>query len=152
MADTRLTRIGFCRALLLCIWAVSTPRKLVDAEAADEEARKSFPPAPPGEPDAFKVRRAFWNSLGLVLCSIAVGYVAGCLMAHAFRAPAPSFILVLQTGGAMLLLWGTLFVRGWDIQTIGGVTLSERVNHWIYRSLYFLGTAAIVASLAMTPG
>jgi hypothetical protein len=49
----------------------------------------------------------------------------------------------------MLLLWGTLFVRGWDIQTIGGVTLVERVNHWIYRTLYCLGTAVFIFSLSL---
>jgi hypothetical protein len=42
-----------------------------------------------------------------------------------------------------------LFVRGWDIQTLGGVTLTERVNRWIYRLLYCLGTAAIVTSLTL---
>ena len=55
----------------------------------------------------------------------------------------------LQIFGATVLLGATLFVRGWDIQSWGGVTLTERVNRWIYRFLYCLGTAVIVASLAL---
>lgn len=55
----------------------------------------------------------------------------------------------LQIFGATIVLWATLFVRGWEIQTIGGITLTERVNRWIYRLLYCSGTAAIVASLVL---
>ena len=50
--------------------------------------------------------------------------------------------------GAGLLLWGTLFVRGYDIQTYGGVTLTERVNQWVYRTMYCAGTALLVCSVA----
>ncbi|MFX1740049.1 hypothetical protein PXJ20_32585 [Paraburkholderia sp. A1RI_3L] len=53
----------------------------------------------------------------------------------------------MQGGSAALLLWGTLFVRGWDIQTFGGKTLLERANRTIYVCLYFVGTAAGVFSL-----
>ena len=48
------------------------------------------------------------------------------------------------------MLWGTLFVRGWEIQTYSGVTLVERVNRWLYRALYCSGTALIVASLPLS--
>jgi len=40
-------------------------------------------------------------------------------------------------------------VRGWDIQTISGVSLTERVNRWIYLLLYCLGTVVVVASLVV---
>jgi len=151
MADTRLTKVGFLRALLFCAFGVFAPQKLVEAEGADEEVRKRFPqPPPPAEARAFKVRRAFWASLGLVLCSIAVGYAAGKVVAVITGPVTSTLVGTLQIVGATLLLWGTLFVRGWDIQTFGGVTLTERVNQWIYRSLYCFGTAVIVGSLALT--
>lgn len=58
---------------------------------------------------------------------------------------------VLQVMGTSLLLWGTLFVRGWEIQTYSGVSFTERVNQWLYRFLYCIGTAALLCSLALTP-
>ncbi len=150
MADTRLTKIGPLRALQLCAFCAFCPQKLVDAERGDEEARRRLPqPPPPEEPRAFKVRRGLWESLVWVLCSIAAGYVAGRLLGAVSGQASVALVRILQIFGATILLWATLFVRGWEIQTIGGVTLTERANRWIYRLLYCLGTAAIVASLVL---
>ncbi len=150
MADTRLTKIGPARALQLCAFAAFCPQKLVKAEREDEEARKRLPqPPPPEEPRAFKVRRGLWAALVWVLCSIAAGYLGGKLVGTVSGAATASLVRALQILGAMILLWATLFVRGWDIQSLGGVTLTERANRWIYRLLYCLGTAAIVTSLAL---
>ena len=150
MADTRLTRIRPIRALQLCTFGAFSPRRLIEAERRDEEARKRLPPPPPPEePRAFKVRHAVWESLLWVLCSIAAGYVGGRLLGAVSGQATGALVRGLQVLGATVLLWATLFVRGWDIQSIGGVTLTERVNRWIYRLLYCLGTAAIVASLVM---
>lgn len=150
MADTRLTKVGPFRALLLCAFAAFCPTRLDGAELADEEARKRLPqPRPPEPPRAFKVRRGLWASLAWVLGSIAVGYLGGKALGTVIS-PAPRLLTALQIFGATVLLWATLFVRGWDIQSWGGVTLTERVNRWIFRLLYCLGTAAIVASLALS--
>ncbi len=46
----------------------------------------------------------------------------------------------LQVVGSVLLLWGTLFVRGWEIQTISGQSVVELVNRWIFVAVYWLGT------------
>jgi len=127
------------------------PQRLSEAERTDEEERKGFlQPPPPEEPRAFRVRQAFWASLGLVLSSMAVGFLIGKAVTAASGAVSSAIVTSLQIIGATLLLWGTLFVRGWDIQSFGGVTLTERVNRWIYRSLYWLGTSVIVASLTVT--
>ena len=150
MADTRPTKIGFLRAAQLCAFGAFRPQKLAEAERADDEVRKGLPqPRPPEEPRAFKVWRALWASLIWVLCSIAAGYLAGEALGPVVRGAAAALAGWLQIVGAMILLWATLFVRGWDIQSWGGVTLTERVNRWIYRFLYCLGTAVIVASLAL---
>jgi hypothetical protein len=149
MADTRRTKIGLLRALRLCGFGVIAPQKLVDAERADEEIRKQFSQPPPREATAFKLKRAFWTSLFFVLCSIAIGYFSGKMLGAVIGPGAARLVASLQIVGGMLLLWATLFVRGWDIQSFGGVTLTERVNQWIYRSLYCLGTAIVVASLAL---
>jgi hypothetical protein len=94
------------------------------------------------------VRRAFWVSLGLVAGSIAAGYFTGRLTAAVYGRPTAGAVIASQVFGAGLLLWGTLFVRGWEIQSWGGTTIIESVNQWIYRFLYCAGTAVVVWSLA----
>ena len=60
-----------------------------------------------------------------------VGYLSGKALG-CVSSPTPTRLVpALQIVGATVLLWATLFVRGWDIQTLGGVTLTERVNRWI---------------------
>jgi len=116
---------------------------MVVAEQKDEEIRKSFPPAGKEAHRAHVVRKAFWSSLGLVVATVLAGVVVGWVPELLVGRPTGQVITVLQIIGAALLLWGTLFVRGWDIQTIGGVTLTERVNQWIYRFLYLVGTGIL---------
>jgi hypothetical protein len=78
MADTRLTKIGPLRALVLCAFAAFAPTKLVEAQLADEEAQKRLPQPPPSEsPTAFKLTRGLWVSLAWVLGSMTVGYLSG---------------------------------------------------------------------------
>jgi len=150
MADTRLTKVKLLRVIYLCILGAFCPGKLVEAEFADEEVRNALPqPPPPEKPRAYKVTRALWASLAWVMCSIAVGYLSGRILNAVFRKPVPVLVKSLQIAGATLLLWATLAVRGWDILSFGGVTLTERVNRWIFRFQYCLGTVAIVASLVV---
>ena len=150
MANTPLTKIGPLRALQLCLFGVFFPQKLVEAELGDKKIRDRFP-KPSSAPDDrdFKLRRGLFESLVWVLSSIAAGFVAGRLLRAVSGETSATLVSVLQIIGATILLWATLFVRGWDIQSYGGVTLTERVNRWIYRLLYCLGTAAIVASLGL---
>jgi hypothetical protein len=60
MADIRLTKVSFVRALYLCFLAIFLPAKLVKEEEKDAEERKDFPPPPPPEQRAFVISRAFW--------------------------------------------------------------------------------------------
>jgi hypothetical protein len=151
MADTRLTKVNLVRATYLCLLAIFRPGKLVKEEQNDNEERKNFSqPPPPPEQRAFVVCRAFWCSLLLMIASVAIGYILGEVIDKLLGSVPKTVIRSLQITGAMLLLWGTLFVRGWEIQSYGGVTLSERVNKWIYRALYCIGTTIIVCSLVLS--
>ncbi len=143
-------KISFLHAVRLCFFAAFTPDRMVEEQAADDRRRKEFPQPPPeSRPNVFIVRRAIWSSLFLVIASTLVGYFLGVAGSCFFGRISPDTVTVMQVTGAMVLLWGTLFIRGWEIQTTGGVTLTERINQWIYRSLYCIGTAAIVFSLAV---
>lgn len=147
MAAQQPTKISCLRAIHLCFLALFWPQRFI---AAEEENNRQVSALPPAEPErgVLKLHRALRSAFGLVVLSGAIGATIGKI-AHEFCGPASSnAIAMLQIVGALLLLWGTLAVRGWDIQTYGGATLTERVNQWIYRFLYCCGTAVLVISLS----
>ena len=147
----RATTIGFWKAAYYCFLGITSPSKLMEANEADAKVlNQSFDGAVP-EPATYVIRRAFWFSLIAVLLSMAVGYAAGVGGLLVFGCASSQLIMSLQIVGASVLLWGTLFVCGWQIQTFKGLSLSERVNQWLYRTLYCIGTTTIVCSLAWSP-
>jgi hypothetical protein len=102
-------------------------------------------------PAAQIVRDAFFKSFLLVLASSLVGLTAGWLLRSTLGYASEDLVACLQVGGAGLLLWGTLFIRGFDIQSYNSGTLTEKINQWLYRSLYCIGTAVFVFSVALSP-
>ena len=149
MADTRPTKLSFPKAVWLCFLLLFAPSRFGVAEQEDNTARADFKEPPEPEHRSQHVRRAFFKSFMLVVASAATGCISGALLQFtSFSCAPPKTVGWLQIVGACILLWGTLFVRGWEIQTYCGVTLTERVNQWLYRFLYFSGTAMLVFSLA----
>ena len=148
MADTRPTEVGFFGAVRLCWLLLVSPRRFLEVQAEDNRVRSSYTDRVDREPSAYIVRRAFLYSLLLVLGSGAIGYGIGAALGAKVTCAETGYIVWLQIAGAGFLLWGTLFIRGWEIQTYAGLTFTERVNQWIYRFLYCAGTAVIVCSLA----
>ena len=132
----------------LCWLLLLRPKRFIEVQAEDNRVRNSYTNRADREPGAYIVRRAFLYALLLVLGSGAIGYGIGVALGVWFGCASGGHIVWLQIVGAGFLLWGTLFIRGWEIQTYAGVTLTERVNQWIYRFLYCAGTATIVCSLA----
>lgn len=125
----RATPIGPFRAVWLCAIIVLHPARFEPLEIEDEAAHAALTPAlTPSR--AVLVLRAFWSSLALVGAALLIGAILGALARKFWRFPDPGATAVLQLTVAGILLWATLFLRGWDIQTIGGVTLTERVNQW----------------------
>jgi hypothetical protein len=148
MADTRPTLISIARALFLCVKLLVAPEQMADEEKSDNEYREKMGPATVPKHRAYAVRKAFFSSLLLVVFSGLLGYAAGALGDYVGRCAPTSTVAWLQITGAMVLLWGTLFIRGWEIQTLSGVSLTERINQWIYRTLCCVGTVLLVYSLA----
>jgi hypothetical protein len=146
VADTVPTKVTFRRAVRLCFLAVTFPSWLAKDDTADSQAGGASGKV--ARAPAFVIRHAFWTSLSLVAGSIGIGYLAGRIASTLCGGPSSGVISALQVSGAGMLLWGTLFVRGWEIQTWSGGTLTERINQWLYRSLYCIGTAVVVSSLA----
>lgn len=148
MANTRPTPVSVFGAVRLCILLLFAPKKLIEAQKQDDKATNNYTTQVEPEHSAYIVRRAFLYSLLLVAFSAAFGYAVGLAFSIWFFCATARFVSWLQIFGACFLLWGTLFVRGWEIETYCGVTFTERVNQWLYRFLYCLGTAILVCSLA----
>jgi hypothetical protein len=147
MVCDRPTPVTFFGAVKLCFLLLFAPKVFLTLQEQDNELLKAQSQGQ-REPGAFVVRRAFFKSALLVVASGIVGYLGGIATGAVHICASPKHVMWLQIVGACVLLWGTLFVRGWDIQTYGGLTLTERVNQWIYRALYCVGTAVVVFSVA----
>lgn len=151
MADSRPTPISFFKALKLCFLLLFIPHRFKEVEKQNQVERNNYSDHAEPSHRADIVRAAFFMSLLLVLGFSALGYALGRLSHLLGWCASTDTIAWLQIAGAGLLLWGTLFVRGWEIQSYSGIQLTERVNHWLYRALYCVGTAVIVYSLSFPP-
>lgn len=147
MADMRPTKVTFLRAAHLCVLLLLSPSRFIEAEQQDNATRNNYVDAHERPHGAHVVRHAFGVSLVLVVASALLGAGVAKLTAALGRCSTDETVMWLQIAGASLLLWGTLFIRGWEIQTYSGVGLTERVNQWLYRTLYCVGTSVVVYSL-----
>ena len=98
-------------------------------------------------PRAKKLRTALINSFLIVTAAGIIGFLTSLVMNISNYKLTQTGKIILQFSSALVLLWGTLFLRGWEIQSYNGETLTERINQFIYRSLYFIGTVLIVLTL-----
>lgn len=146
---------------------VFCPSKFVEAAVLHDVAlefetntqlRDKFPDRrlPPDRLQAFratalertrKIRRALFGSILVTIATIVVGWLIGLMLLKVFG-PAPTFLIsVLQMAGAGTILGATLAEIGRQIESWGGKTLPEKVNLWLFRALYVLGTFVFVLSL-----
>jgi len=149
MSDTRPSKLRLRYIIYICFLAIFRPSKLIEEENRDNNLRNNFSNQPNGAKlhRAHIINRAFWSSLGLIVLFGFIGGLSGLLLECKFGQPSRGLLLLFQVVGASLLLWGTLFIRGWEIQTFCGVTIVERINQWLYRVLYLIGTSIIICSL-----
>lgn len=94
-----------------------------------------------------KLRGALGWGAVLVVLSAAAGALTGRALYYIFGTPPPMFIAGLQVAAGAILLWATLSYLGWEIQSYKGQNLGEKVNRWIFRGNYCLGTVVLVSSL-----
>lgn len=144
----QVTSVSFLRAAYLCALAVLAPARLAELNDADAKILAPTLDGAISEPSAFVIRRAFWSSLVSVLASVLAGFLVGRVVSSVLGCAPLAAILVLGSAGAGILLWGTLYVRGWQVQTFKGLSLNERVNAWLFRGMYCIGTAVVVWSIS----
>lgn len=139
------TRLPIHLVVWACLLAIFSPKRFLVFQQVKLKALGISVSS--NEVSVYLIYRTFWLSLMLVIVSGVFGWIAGILAGQAFGFASARLIGLLQITGTSFLLWGTLFVRGWDIQTYNGQTLIECVNRWLYLTLCCFGTAVLVASL-----
>ena len=128
MAATRPTPLTLHRKVSLCLMLLFSPRKFRQEEDSDNACRHNFTDQGESAHRSILVRDAFLKSLLGVLISGTIGYALGELVHSAGRCATQETTNWLQISSASLLLWATIFIRGWEIQTYSGATLTEQVN------------------------
>jgi hypothetical protein len=132
----------------LCFDAVFRPQTFTQKEIADNSLLNNVQSSSP-PPPIYGVRRALAGSLLLTLLAMVTGAVFAMTLAAALTDR--RLAIGISGGvGALVLLWATLAIRGWEIQTIGGGTLTERVNQRIFRFLYWIGTALLTVAAVLS--
>ena len=80
-------------------------------------------------------------AFGIGLAGTALGWIAQDLFG-----PNQAAVTALAIIAGLMLLWASLGLQGWNIQTDVGDTLPERINQWIYRCLSLGGAFVAVIS------
>jgi hypothetical protein len=155
--NTSAVRRFFC-AVWSCFLLVFAPAKFKALEDEDNAQARALDKektpeqiAAEREPRHLVVRRALVFSFLVVVFAAIIGWVVGRLVGWIGYCAVAWWIGFLQIAATGLLLWGVLFVRGWEIQSWGGNTLGERVNRWLYRFLSFVGTLLLVVAISLPP-
>ena len=93
------------------------------------------------------IRRAILGGVGVTLLTMLVGYGAGFVLQALFGTPSKVLVYLLQALGAGVILGATLGEIDREIQTWDRVSLAEKINAFMFRALYVLGTFLFVTSV-----
>ncbi|MBU0710658.1 hypothetical protein KJ762_12465 [bacterium] len=136
-------KIGLIKKFHLFFIIISYPQKFEDYEEEYKNVDKKENPS-----DAYLLRREYFLSFAKIIFIAIIGTIIGWAFILLFGKPEEILSNILQILGAIFILHGTLFLRGWEIQTFGGETLFEKMNRWIYRFQISFGTFIIVVALS----
>lgn len=128
----------------IVFYAFARPIRFVETEMRHNEEmnRILLSRMPVDEPSKIHyVRSALFQAFWICLISTLFGAGIGLAAAHTMASTAIATGIIVA--GTAILLWATLALQGWSIQSMKGHTLTERVNQWIFRTLYALGTLLI---------
>ena len=138
-------RVSRLRAIFLLVFA---PKAFVrESVRHDLSLRFERRRRPQRAETTRKLRAALGCGAALVAMSAVAGAIAGKGLAFTLGPPAPGYVAGLQVIAGAVLLWATLSYLGWEIQSYKGENLGEKVNRWIFRGNYCLGTGILVCSL-----
>jgi hypothetical protein len=92
------------------------------------------------------MRSAFGYAFVLTIAAMAVGWATGTAAGAVLGPPSKVLLGLIQAFGAAVILAATLAEVGKNIATYDGASLPEKVNQWVFRTLYVIGTFLFVFS------
>jgi hypothetical protein len=143
MGAKSLTPLSNFKKIKLVWFAIFIPAKFEAEEKKDGILLDAAPTISPTRVSV--VRRSYFESFFHVLSAV----FAGCLVAFFSQTvglQSKFWVPALAVFGTSLLLWATVAVKGWEIGSFYTATLGERLNVWVFRVLYWVGTACLVAA------
>jgi hypothetical protein len=126
------------RATIFCLVAASRFDEL--AKSHDTKVNERAKVSSSDIYRSAEVRRAFSTSCLLTTVAVVTGYLSGAFLHCRIGVASTNSSAALQAASASVLLIATLAVVGWKIQSYGGESLVEKVNQWLTRSLFVVGT------------
>jgi hypothetical protein len=81
--------------------------------------------------------QAFLWVLGSTLISSGVGFA----LQLKFGVCPQWLSSLLQLTGVAIILWATIWELGWNVRSMDGNTLPERVHQWVFRLMYIIGSS-----------
>lgn len=94
------------------------------------------------------IRASLWQAFVVVGVAVAAAFLTALLLKYQGILKSSSWSIGLQFAGIGVLLWATLGRVESPIQTFDGATIPERVDQWLYRLLYVVGSYALALSVA----
>ena len=95
-----------------------------------------------------KIRKALFGAFVYTVSAVVIAILSSLLLSAYFGKPTDLIVFAIQILAAAILLIATLALLGWEIQSIGGTTLPEQTNRWLFRAQYWLGTYLLVLSVS----
>lgn len=94
------------------------------------------------------IRSSLFTAFLVVASAIAAALLTALVLQSLQIQKSQNWNVWLQFGGIGVLLWATLGRVETPIQTWDGGTIPERVDQWLYRTLYIAGSYALALSVA----
>ncbi|QLF71042.1 hypothetical protein FE840_016620 [Peteryoungia desertarenae] len=138
------TPLTFFQKARLVWLALFAPQAFISEEEADNAKLNAAPTSAHEGSRLHAIRSGLCQSAFWGLVAMGTGFAIGSLLGASIG-PQLEFAIGIVVVGTTILMWATLALQGWSIQSFKGNTLSERLNQWIFRTLYVIGTALISA-------
>ena len=94
------------------------------------------------------MRRSLWISAAIVVGAIIGAVITALILRINSVEKTLIWNALLQYGGIQDCCWATLARAESAIETLDGWSLPERVDAWLYRFLYIVGSYALALSVA----
>ncbi len=143
MGTRSLTPLSNWKKIKLVWLAIFRPAEYQIEEAEDSRRLETEPSIYPTRVSI--VRRSYVESFFHVFSAVIVGWLIA-LFCQTIALQSKCWVSGFAVLGTALLLWTTVAVKGWEIGSWSSSTLGERLNVWVFRFLYWVGTACLVAA------